>query len=161
MTSKTHIAAGTMAALLLSHYSKCDPIYAFSGCILGSILPDLDTEQSWISQSIPYADDIVRMVGSGAKKKKNKKVHNVLKHRGLLTHSILTLIIAGAFLYYFQNYFVAGILAGIGSHLLLDKITNLKIVSTGTKSEETFYNISWIMNFSIIIFVAYSKYKAG
>ena len=154
MTSKTHIAAGTLAALILLNYTKADVIYLFAGATLGSVLPDLDTEQSWIAQTMPYIDDFLRWVSKKANKNKkkgfNKQVHNMLKHRGLLTHSMCTLaIILYIYFFSFTNDFVLGVLVGVISHICMDGLSKFYF-STGTKKEEFVYHAVWVVNFVLI-----------
>ena len=149
MTSKTHIAGGVLIASAILSYKQMDMVHIFSGAILGNVLPDMDTEQSWISQTIPWIDDTIRMISRGAKGK-SKKVHNTLKHRGILTHSIVTIIISCFVLYVFRNVFTLGIVAGIVSHLVLDWVTKIGIVTTGKKSEDVAYNLIWVVDFMLI-----------
>jgi inner membrane protein len=145
MTSRTHIAGGVLISLAILRLSDCDPIHIIAGGILGSVLPDLDTEQSWIAQATPWVDDLLRMTAKGSKGK-SKKVHNTLKHRGLLTHSVFTIIIFCALWYVWQNDFTLGITAGVVSHILLDKVTKTGIVTTGGKREDWVYNLLWVLN---------------
>ena len=144
MTSKTHIAAGSTVAIIASYFIRPDYIHLFSGAILGSILPDLDTEQSWIAQTIPWVDDTLRWVGQKAKGK-NKLAYNILKHRGILTHSMITVFIALFFMYVYRNDFAIGIVIGICSHLFLDFLSKNGL-STGTKKETVFYHVVWVLN---------------
>jgi membrane-bound metal-dependent hydrolase YbcI (DUF457 family) len=124
-------------------------IYILSGCFAGALLPDMDTEQSWASQSIPWVDDVLRMISKGSKGK-SKKVHNGLKHRGWVTHSIFTVGVSGYLYYKFYNDFTLGITLGIISHLCLDWVTKKGFVSTGTSKEITVYNALWIINCILI-----------
>lgn len=149
MTGRTHIAGGILASLIISQIVNIDMIYIISGGIAGSLLPDMDTEQSWAAQSIPWVDDLLRMVSKGSKGK-SKKVHNGLKHRGWLTHSIITVILCIYLYYMFSNDFVLGILLGVISHIGLDWITKKKLVTTGDKKEDYVYNFLWVVNIILI-----------
>jgi membrane-bound metal-dependent hydrolase YbcI (DUF457 family) len=148
MQSKTHIAAGFTVAIIASCFYTPDKIHLAAGAYLGSILPDIDTEASWIAQTIPWVDDFLRWVGQKAKGK-NKLAYNTLKHRGILTHSLFTVFIALFFVYVYRNDFVLGILAGICSHLFLDFLSKNGL-STGSKKEDVFYNLVWGLNFVLI-----------
>lgn len=149
MTAKTHIAGGVLAGIAVTYFTKVDYIYLFSGAVAGSLLPDMDTEQSWAAQSIPWIDDVLRMVSKGSKGK-SKKVHDTLKHRGLLTHSIFTVILCIYLYYMFSNDFMLGVLVGVISHLCLDWVTKKRIVTTGDKKEGYVYNIIWIINIFLV-----------
>ena len=142
----------------MSQYiSSPDYIYLISGCILGGLFPDLDIEKSWFSQSLPLLDDLLRLIAKDQKKKKNKAIYNILKHRGYLTHSILTIIISIIIYVNFTNLFTFGIILGVASHLILDKITDIGFVSTGTKSENYAFNIIWVIN----SFILYNLFMRG
>ena len=76
--SKTHIATGITAGLVCLTFTQPNLREYLPGIILGSTMPDIDTEKSWISQAIPFVDDKLRKLG-------------VLKHRGI-THGLSGII---------------------------------------------------------------------
>jgi membrane-bound metal-dependent hydrolase YbcI (DUF457 family) len=138
MLSKTHIASGLTFGLAAIVSDKIDlnEFKFFSGIILGSVLPDIDTQKSWISQIVPYIDSMLRKSG-------------ILKHRGI-THSIFVVISMIVACYFFRDSFLIGITVGYSVHCFSDKIlTNLKI-QISQKNDDVLFNLFWFVNFLLI-----------
>lgn len=139
MLSQTHISFGIMATIALVSIKTQNNFYELvPGAILGSCAPDIDTKASWVSQTIPFIDDMLRKYG-------------FLKHRGV-THSIWA-IIAMVLLYAtIKNDFMLGFSIGYISHIVLDFISS-KIKVT-TKHDKIIYNIIWILNTVFVLKIA-------
>lgn len=136
MTSKTHIAFGITASLIVLHFTKDMNLLEYiPGIILGSAAPDIDTQKSWAAQSLPLVDDVLRDFG-------------FLKHRGV-THGLTGIAIMIFLLYLIKNDFMFGFGIGYISHCLLDIVS--KKIGIICKKEKILYNLFWIVNTGIII----------
>jgi len=109
MLARTHLAFGFLAALWLKPMISTNNIYIFFALfLLGTILPDLDNENSLINSKIPIIPHILSIF---------------IKHRGIF-HSIYFAILLPGLIWFFINksYGVA-LFAGYLSHLLMDGFT--------------------------------------
>ena len=112
MLGKTHLAAGVCAgaALVLTrNLGIRDTVIALAGAGLGSLLPDIDSRSSTISQAVKPVGMVVSAIAG---------------HRKLFHDPFLYLLLFGL-LWKFQNgiaLFLAPVFLGIGSHLLLDAL---------------------------------------
>lgn len=88
MKGSTHMAAGCLAAVLIPGITAT----AAAGLIIGSVLPDIDSEKSLIGRQVPL-------------------IPKMLPHR-TITHGLLFMILLG------MLYSPLG--AGVGIHLFLD-----------------------------------------
>lgn len=114
MTNKTHImfgiAVNTTAIYLLKDYIKLDLSHVLLGSLIGAQFPDLDSDCSWITQTIPLPYKILS---------KTKKLH-YKTHRTVLLHSIYTIIIFIALMIMYKNSLIIGFGLGVISHILTD-----------------------------------------
>lgn len=117
----THSIGGVGAGLLVlaaTGYGSNEIAQAavMSGAVLGSLFPDIDHQQSYISHKVPVA---------------SLAASTVFKHRGFL-HSPVFILLAGILLtagsrtmlsgsqLLLTNQFIAGFLPGMMSHIILD-----------------------------------------
>jgi membrane-bound metal-dependent hydrolase YbcI (DUF457 family) len=139
-------------------HTKVDLKELIPGAIIGSCLPDMDTQKSWVAQAIPFIDDKLRDIGvfnhrgithgmikTKKMKKSNKKV-NIL--------NVYTGMIFLAFIFYvllkkFNNDLMIGITVGYASHVILDLFA--EFIGITCKSDNKMYNIGWIINTILII----------
>jgi len=160
-SSKTHTAFGFTALILYIQFSpeyiEYNYVEMISGVVLGSTFPDIDVGTSWVSQLVPWLDDVLRKLG-------------VLKHRGI-THSVWCILLFASLMYGFRfSYFTTCLLIGICSHIMLDFLTfNIIRVRCGEHkqnhkkhrkktawiepsflSENILYNTIWIVNFGML-----------
>jgi len=114
MTSKTHIifgvAVNTTATYFLKDYIDIDLSEILIGSIVGSLLPDLDSSNSWITQTIPLPYKLLS--------KTKKLYYNT--HRTIILHSIYTIIISIVLMILFKNSITIGLGIGIISHIITD-----------------------------------------
>jgi len=136
MMSRTHIAAGITATITLTMITKTHFNYyeLVPGAILGSTAPDIDTQKSWASQTIPIVDDYLRKF-------------KILKHRGI-THGISGITAAAALYMIIQRDFILGFSLGYIMHCLLDIVTYKRI---GVKNDRKVYIIVWLINIVLIV----------
>lgn len=143
MLSRSHIASGLTVGLLYFNFYKQPEITVFvSGIIFGSIIPDIDTEKSWISQTVPGVDKILRKT-------------NILKHRGI-THGFTGILAMIALYYYIHTDFTTGFVLGYIMHCVTDSILSLIKVKTNYENDKTLFNIFWIINITLIIYLFYT-----
>ena len=109
MDGRTHLVAGVLtgigAGTLCNKLGIQDVnISLIAGSVLGSLLPDTDIENSMLGRFIP--------------------IWLFVEHR-TITHSIFFIIIICilGFVLKLNIFLIVGLIAGIGSHLLLDSIT--------------------------------------
>lgn len=101
--------------------------------IIGSIIPDIDKNNSWIAQSCPI------------------KFYKVLKHRGF-THSFLLIFILFVISFYFNQIELFYFNIGILSHRIFDEIYNkLRKFKNYNNIELTFFYLNWIISIALII----------
>lgn len=116
MTGSTHISFGILCSIAYTQYTNDTTIPIIAGAILGSVAPDIDNKQSWISSIVPGIDYFWNKSLNVSKKMKLHTIHNMLKHRGF-THSIYPVLIL---LWFSQYKFLLGIAIGWSSHILID-----------------------------------------
>ena len=128
MVKNTHIQGGVAAGLVTNPvvlgamgddnfiykiFIVCVYIY---GCYLGSLLPDIDFKNSYISKKMPLVYNLI-----GKKCKHRGVTHSWV---GLLVISALSSIVVIAVQNdYFGIVFAQGIVIGYGSHIILDLFT--------------------------------------
>lgn len=113
---KVHLATGIITPVAISYILKDITPGLAIGVIssgVGSLLPDMDADYSKIRHMLP------RVAKLYDKLPKNL----IFKHRGLLLHSVLTLIPFIYLYYVFYNWLTLGLLMGIITHHLLDGLT--------------------------------------
>lgn len=122
MTGKTHIATGLLAGTLIASndWINGNDYVIITSVVLGSMIPDTDTEKSLISQMFPPVSFICRLF---------------TKHRGF-THTILPALM---FLAYMQWKYTAllGVTIGLCVHISFD-FMNRRLNMTCDSSKEHF-----------------------
>ncbi|WP_033542587.1 metal-dependent hydrolase [Planococcus sp. CAU13] len=109
MTGKTHIIGGITAGLAFAQITNYEPVILLGAGAVGAMIPDICHGGSKIGRTFPVVSKIVNML---------------FGHR-TFTHSLLFLLLAAVlFNAVLPNEAVAaGLLVGMGSHLLLDMAT--------------------------------------
>lgn len=111
MTGKTHVIVGTLTGIGCIYLDKklgmnigSSKLLVVAGCALGSLLPDIDIENSLLGRFIPG--------------------WLFWRHR-TVTHSIFFAIVVGliGLLLNINVGFNVGVVVGIGTHLVLDAMT--------------------------------------
>jgi len=139
MTNKTHImfgvAVNATATYFLKDYIEIDLSHVLLGAIIGSQFPDLDSECSWITQTIPLPYKLLS---------KTKKLHHKT-HRTILLHSLYTIIVTIILMLMFKNSIIIGFGIGIITHIVTDNF-----IKCNSLLEKVCYYISTSI---IIIFI--------
>ena len=109
MTGKTHIIGGIASSLAFAQLTNYDPLILLGAGAVGAIIPDICHGGSKIGRTFPLASKIVNLF---------------FGHR-TFTHSLLFLLLAALLFQAFlpNEALAAGLLVGMGSHLLLDMAT--------------------------------------
>jgi len=109
MTGKTHIIGGIAAGLAFAQITNYEPAILLGAGAVGAIIPDICHGGSKIGRTLPLVSKIV---------------NGLFGHR-TFTHSLAFLLIAAYLLQAFlpNTALAAGLLVGMGSHLLLDMAT--------------------------------------
>lgn len=111
MTGKTHLIVGTLTGIGCAYLENklgldmsLSKLLVVVGCAIGSLLPDIDIENSLLGRFIPG--------------------WLFWRHR-TVTHSILFMIVIGimGLVLKINLGFTAGMVVGIGTHLVLDAMT--------------------------------------
>jgi hypothetical protein len=157
---RTHAAAAICASTLIMDKISSSVVL---GAFIGGIICDIDTKESLVAQLVPGVDNLWHVVREFAKKYKFNFIHDLLKHRGILTHSFVTVLISTAAYFVFKNDFTLALLIGISSHHFLDLISkgnlhyfaplsnmaiNVPLIKTGGRLETVFYyliTLSWTL----------------
>ncbi len=137
MTGTTHrlagISAGMAAVEILQMNDLKIQTALLTGCIIGSLLPDIDNPQSTISYKVPciraiysLLQKMIRIFADLLPGRKKEYVKSSIGHRGL-THSLFTafalpaLILGLGKIVSFQTHMLSlGLMLGLLSHILLD-----------------------------------------
>lgn len=137
MTGTTHRLAGLSTGITAIEILQVNDVKIqtalLAGCILGSLLPDIDNPQSTISYKIPFIRTVYGLfqkflrVGAGVLPKCQKEyVRSSIGHRGL-SHSLFIAImlpmlawLAGRVIGLNSDMFSMGLMLGLLSHILLD-----------------------------------------
>ncbi|MFC6037907.1 metal-dependent hydrolase [Paenisporosarcina macmurdoensis] len=109
MTGKTHIIGGLAASLAFAQVTSYDPVLLVGAGVIGAVLPDICHGGSKIGRAFPVV---------------SKVINKIFGHRSF-THSLLFLVLIAVFMDSFvtNEAVIAGILVGMGSHLVLDMAT--------------------------------------
>ena len=121
MNYKSHLAVGMASGLMLFGYSKTLPVFAFPnagiiapvGCIIGSVLPDIESPTSKIGRKLKPLSTIIYMLS----KPFGKTGEN---HRGIFHDLGLAILLCFASYFYFPELF--GFWIGVLTHLVLDSM---------------------------------------
>jgi len=102
LLGKTHLLSATLLGIvLIKHFSFS--LFFFSGLLLGSIFPDIDSKTSILGRKFKF-------------------LNQFMKHRGIF-HSLFMLVLLYFILIIFSKRFALGFAIGFIFHLLLDIIT--------------------------------------
>lgn len=115
---KPHVIAGAAAPVVIAFYTgfgSGDPLIGIgiAASVTGSLLPDLDADYSKIRQLVPVA----------AKLYDRLPKNRLFEHRGLLLHSVYTLIPFILLYLKWNNWVTYGLFIGVLSHHVLDALT--------------------------------------
>ena len=183
MTGTTHrlagIGTGIAAIELLQVNDITIQTVLLTGCIVGSLLPDIDNPQSTISYKIPFVrvvygilQKVIRGFASLLPRRQREYVRSSIGHRGL-SHSLFAAIALPALVWLIGSVIdvkpealVLGLMLGILSHIFMD------LFSGGTRLFLPFsiYNvrflkiktggiIEWIIRIGLIIVLGYGLMK--
>lgn len=91
MTGKQHLSFGIITGIAFSAYlhklnicqNNADMVFVVCGSVLGSLLPDIDSTESIISNILPPFTTLT-----------SKIINNVFGHRGLLHYSLFWIVMA-------------------------------------------------------------------
>lgn len=120
MTNKTHIVSGVAVSLTATYFFKdldLNLAYVMLGTLIGSQLPDLDSDRSWITQTFPYPYKFL----------KNTKKLYYKNHRTVLLHSFYTVYVMIFLTVMIKNNIFTGLGLGMITHILFDRIKIIKI----------------------------------
>lgn len=105
MRYKTHLLTSTTITLALTEYTNLEPnILLFGGVLIGSLLPDIDEENSFIGK---------RSLGISS------IVHSIFGHRGF-THSLLAALLVFLPYFFWEYTFLLGLSLGYLLHIIGD-----------------------------------------
>lgn len=118
MTGKQHLSFGIITGIAFSAYlhklnicqNNADMVFVVCGSVLGSLLPDIDSTESIISNILPPFTTLI-----------SKIINNVFGHRGLLHYSLFWIVMA--FLQQITIILHEGCFFGVFGHLFLDACT--------------------------------------
>lgn len=160
MTGKSHMIAGAnigiITILTIPAITTSGAFIIVSGCILGSILPDIDSSHSIVNKPIkPVGHIINKLFG-------HRTIFHSLLFLALIYFLIYVLNEKGIITSINQNL-LFGILLGVLSHFIMDFVTiqgiplfypfsrkrySLKLFKSGMK-----YEILFVYIFSLVLFV--------
>lgn len=179
MTGTTHRLAGIGTGIAAIEMLQVNDVkiqsVLLTGCILGSLLPDIDNPQSTISYKIPFIRTIysifqklIRLFANILPKRQKEYVKSSIGHRGL-SHSLFAAImvpvlvwVTGSILHLHADTFSIGLLFGLLSHIFLDlfsggtrlflpfSIHNIKFLKIKTGGM-----IEWIIRIVLTVVLAY------
>lgn len=185
MTGATHRMAGMCTGIAAIEILQADDIkiqaVLLTGCILGSLLPDIDNPQSTISYKIPLVRAVYGMLQNAIRgfasllpRRQREYVRSSIGHRGL-SHSLLAAVVlpelawlVGDVININTGAFALGLLLGIWSHIFMDlfsggtrlflpfSICNIKFMKIKTGGI-----MEWIVRIGLIIALAYGLTKVN
>jgi membrane-bound metal-dependent hydrolase YbcI (DUF457 family) len=113
MNMKGHLIGGLIATATYTAITKDFGLTQQIAIMIGSILPDLDSKQSYISKKLRKFN-VITMIN-------DFYPNRFTKHRGILLHSILTVILIAIIMLLTNIYFFGGLLLGVLTHHILDQ----------------------------------------
>ena len=146
MIYRTHLAFGLLVGLFALPFSSINKFLFLGLVLLGSLLPDIDHENSKINNKLKFT----------------KIIGHLFKHRGIF-HTLLLAVLLPGLVWYFVGYgYGVALFAGYMSHLVIDGFTlaginflhpfaNLRLmgfIETGTVAETLLFVV--ILAFDII-----------
>lgn len=109
MLARTHLAFSFLIAILLKPMINVGNEYIFFAVFLiGSVLPDVDSEHSLINSQIPILPKIWTLF---------------IKHRGIFHSLFMAVFLGGAVWYFINKTYGFALFAGYLSHILIDGFT--------------------------------------
>lgn len=151
MTGKTHLAAGVLAGAIVANSLGLDVlntagVITISGTV--ALLPDIDTPTSKVGLKVKPVSTLIK---------------HIFGHRKLFHAPLVYLLIAAALYHELPLKLSLSILAGIGSHLLLDSITRQGIPwfypfvkkSIGFSPVKSGGVIDWLLCYGLLGLTAY------
>lgn len=131
MTGKQHLSFGIITGIAFSAYlhklnicqNNADMMFVVCGSVLGSLLPDIDSTESIISNALlPFTTLI------------SKIINNVFGHRGLLHYSLFWIVMA--FFTANYNHFTQGLFFAVfGIYFLMPALTKVYLRCHGSSIE--------------------------
>lgn len=183
MTGTTHRLAGICAGIAAIEMLQVNDItiqtVLLSGCILGSLLPDIDNPQSTISYKIPFVRAVygilqkaIRGFASLLPRRQREYVRSSIGHRGL-SHSIFAAIalpalawLIGRAIHLKPEALVMGLMFGILSHIFMDLFSGgvrlflpFSIYNIRFFKIKTGGIIEWIIRIGLSIVLVYGLMK--
>lgn len=131
MTGKQHLSFGIITGIAFSAYlhklnicqNNADMVFVVCGSVLGSLLPDIDSTESIISNILPPFTTLT-----------SKIINNVFGHRGLLHYSLFWIVMA--FFAANYNHFTQGLFFGVfGIYFLMLALTKAYLRCHGSSIE--------------------------
>lgn len=131
MTGKQHLSFGIITGIAFSAYlhklnicqNNADMVFVVCGSVLGSLLPDIDSTESIISNILPPFTTLT-----------SKIINNVFGHRGLLHYSLFWIVMA--FFTANYNHFTQGLFFAVfGIYFLMPALTKVYLHCHGSSIE--------------------------
>lgn len=131
MTGKQHLSFGIITGIAFSAYlhklnicqNNADTVFVVCGSVLGSLLPDIDSTESIISNILPPFTTLT-----------SKIINNVFGHRGLLHYSLFWIVMA--FFTANYNHFTQGLFFAVfGIYFLMPALTKVYLRCHGSLIE--------------------------
>ena len=121
MNKRGHKIGGVIATsltLAVLEPNILDGAMLTCGIMLGAMLPDIDADYSYFNHKFRIISKVYKLIPN----------HNIVfRHRGLLFHSIYTILLL-TILYTIFNYkWILGIIIGVLSHHILDMLTPARL----------------------------------
>jgi len=120
LDGKTHFAIGSIVAIGISFIDV--NVGLIAGCMIGSLVPDIDSPESIINSKFPPIGFIWRKMNKYSFYL-GKHAHNGLKHRGFILHSVWTVVAFLILSIITQSGLCLSLAIGVLSHHALDMIT--------------------------------------
>ena len=133
MVGFTHLGFGLL--LGTAFHSK----YAFILSGIGSLLPDIDANNSIINKLIHSSKK-----SSNRNNNKNRNRNNYLKHRGIMHSLTIPFLIYLIYFAFMRNNLILPFIVGCLSHLLLDMLTPMGVPLIAPVSNKRFKIVSGI-----------------
>ena len=183
MTGTTHrlagIGAGIAAIEILQINDMATQAVILTGCIVGSLLPDIDNPQSTISYKIPFVravygllQKVIRGFANLLPRRQREYVKSSIGHRGL-SHSLFAAVtlpalvwLIGSVIHINPDACALALMLGILSHIFMDlfsggvrlflpfSVHNVKFLKIKTGGI-----MEWIVRIGLITVLAYGVMK--
>lgn len=117
MNKKGHRIGGTVATsltLALLEPGITDGAMLTGGIMLGALLPDIDADYSYINSKFKLISKVYKLIPND---------NIVFRHRGLLFHSVYTIVLLVLSYKSYGYPWILGLIIGVLSHHILDATT--------------------------------------